>query len=99
MRCPEQLLPPGRQRPRPRASGPIDLRPRQARVALLDRFGFKDRNGDGYRETPDGQAAHRRARHRCPNPGYREMDTQWKKNYGSDRHPDAGPAANVSPSF
>src|SRR5205814_9126032 len=23
--------------------------------ALLDRFGYKDRDGDGYRETPDGK--------------------------------------------
>jgi ABC-type transport system substrate-binding protein len=23
--------------------------------ALLDKFGYKDRNGDGYREAPDGK--------------------------------------------
>jgi len=25
----------------------------QTAKALLDRFGYKDRDGDGYRETPD----------------------------------------------
>jgi len=34
------------------AKDPFD--PAGAR-ALLDRFGYKDRNGDGYRETPDGK--------------------------------------------
>jgi len=33
---------------------PVPYDPAAAR-ALLDRFGFKDRDGDGYRETPDGK--------------------------------------------
>ena len=30
--------------------------------ALLDRFGYKDRDGDGYRELPDGKRSDARAR-------------------------------------
>jgi ABC-type transport system substrate-binding protein len=47
--------------------------------ALLDRFGFKDRDGDGYRETPDGKPL-TVVRGTLPESWYREMDTQWKKN-------------------
>jgi ABC-type transport system substrate-binding protein len=47
--------------------------------ALLDRFGFKDRNGDGYRETPDGKPLVVR-RGTLPESWYREADTLFKKN-------------------
>ena len=47
--------------------------------ALLDRFGFKDRDGDGYRETPDGKPLVV-VRGTLPGSWYREMDTLWKKN-------------------
>jgi oligopeptide transport system substrate-binding protein len=47
--------------------------------ALLDRFGFKDRDGDGYRETPDGKQL-TVVRGTLPESWYREMDTLWKKN-------------------
>jgi ABC-type transport system substrate-binding protein len=47
--------------------------------ALLDRFGFKDRDGDGYREGPDGKAL-TLMRATLPESWYREVDTLWKKN-------------------
>jgi ABC-type transport system substrate-binding protein len=47
--------------------------------ALLDRFGFKDRDGDGYRETPDGKPL-TLVRGTLPESWYREIDTLWKKN-------------------
>ncbi len=47
--------------------------------ALLDRFGFRDRDGDGYRETPDGKRLVV-TRGTLPESWYREADTLWKKN-------------------
>lgn len=45
--------------------------------ALLDRFGFKAR--DGYRETPEGKPL-TLIRGTLPESWYREVDTLWKKN-------------------
>ncbi len=73
-----QLLP-------PQVSGHDTTMPYQsiydpaAARALLDRFGFKDRDGDGYRETPDGKPL-TLVRGTLPESWYREMDTMWKKN-------------------
>jgi ABC-type transport system substrate-binding protein len=47
--------------------------------ALLDRFGYKDRDGDGYRETPDGKPL-TIERWSTPNSASREGDELWKKN-------------------
>jgi len=47
--------------------------------ALLDRFGYKDRDGDGYRETPDGKPL-AIERWSTPNSAAREGDELWKKN-------------------
>ena len=47
--------------------------------ALLDRFGYKDRNGDGYRETPDGKAL-TIERWSTPASASRQSDELWKKN-------------------
>jgi oligopeptide transport system substrate-binding protein len=47
--------------------------------ALLDRFGFKDRDGDGYRETPDGKPLVLE-RWSLPTSLARQEDEQWKKN-------------------
>jgi len=47
--------------------------------ALLDRFGYKDRDGDGYREAPDGKPL-TIERWSSPNSGAREGDELWKKN-------------------
>ena len=47
--------------------------------ALLDRFGYKDRDGDGYRETPDGKPLVLE-RWSSPSSAAREGDELWKKN-------------------
>jgi oligopeptide transport system substrate-binding protein len=47
--------------------------------ALLDRFGYKDRNGDGYRELPDGKPLVIEYWSR-PTSGERQIDELWKKN-------------------
>ena len=73
-----QLLPPGVSGHDPSLPPKSLYDPAGAR-ALLDRFGFKDRDGDGYRETPDGKPL-TVVRGTLPESWYREMDTQWKKN-------------------
>jgi len=47
--------------------------------ALLDRFGYKDRDGDGYREMPDGKPLVLE-RWSAPTLFSRQEDEQWKKN-------------------
>jgi ABC-type transport system substrate-binding protein len=47
--------------------------------ALLDRFGYKDRDGDGYRELPDGTPLVIE-RWSTPTSAAREGDELWKKN-------------------
>ena len=47
--------------------------------ALLDRFGYKDRNGDGYRESPDGKPLVLE-RWSAPTLLSRQEDEQFKKN-------------------
>ena len=47
--------------------------------ALLDRFGYKDRDGDGYREAPDGKALVIE-RWSAPTSATRQGDELWKKN-------------------
>ena len=47
--------------------------------ALLDRFGYKDRDGDGYREMPDGKPL-TIERWSTPNSASRQADELWKKN-------------------
>ena len=47
--------------------------------ALLDKFGYKDRNGDGYREAPDGKPLVLE-RWSAPTTLSRQADEQWKKN-------------------
>jgi oligopeptide transport system substrate-binding protein len=73
-----QLLPPGSTtfdttRPTKSAYDPAAAR------ALLDRFGFKDRDGDGYRETPDGKPL-TIVGGTLPESWYRESDTLFKRN-------------------
>jgi ABC-type transport system substrate-binding protein len=48
-------IPPGHRGLRPEAQDAAQLYDPAASRALLDRFGYKDRDGDGYRETPDGK--------------------------------------------
>jgi len=73
-----QLLPPGVSGHDPNLPAKSIYDPVGAR-ALLDRFGFKDRDGDGYRETPDGKPL-TVVRGTLPESWYREADTLWKKN-------------------
>ena len=47
--------------------------------ALLDRFGYKDRDGDGYREAPDGKPLVLE-RWSSPTSLARQENEQWKKN-------------------
>jgi ABC-type transport system substrate-binding protein len=73
-----QLLPPGVSGHDPSLPAKSIYDPAGAR-ALLDRFGFKDRDGDGYRETPEGKPL-TVVRGTLPESWYREADTLWKKN-------------------
>lgn len=73
-----QLLPPGSTGFDPSLPTKSPYDPAAAR-ALLDRFGFKDRDGDGYRETPDGKPLVI-VRGTMPESWYREADTLFKKN-------------------
>jgi ABC-type transport system substrate-binding protein len=47
--------------------------------ALLDRFGYKDRDGDGYREMPDGKPLVLE-RWSTPNSAARQADELWERN-------------------
>ncbi len=47
--------------------------------ALLDRFGYKDRDGDGYRELPDGKPLVLE-KWSAPTSAQRQADELWKKN-------------------
>jgi oligopeptide transport system substrate-binding protein len=47
--------------------------------ALLDKFGYKDRNGDGFREAPDGKPL-LLERWSVPNSAQRQADELWKRN-------------------
>lgn len=47
--------------------------------ALLDLYGYLDRNGDGWRELPDGRALVLRAATQ-PDQRYRELNDLWQKN-------------------
>ena len=73
-----QLLPPGVDG-HDDSLAPKSIYDPAAARALLDRFGFKDRDGDGYRETPDGKPL-TLVRGTLPESWYREVDTLWKKN-------------------
>jgi ABC-type transport system substrate-binding protein len=73
-----QLPPPGvpGHDPAQRQRVPFDLA--AARV-LLDRFGYKDRDGDGYRELPDGKPL-TIVKGSTPDAAARDTDDLWKKN-------------------
>jgi len=73
-----QLLPPGVAGHDPSVPPRSLYDPAGAR-ALLDRFGFRDVDGDGYRETPEGKPL-TVVRGTLPESWYREADTLWKKN-------------------
>ena len=73
-----QLLPPG-VNGHDSSLPPKSLYDPAAARALLDRFGYKDVDGDGYRETPEGKPL-TLIRGTLPESWYREADTLWRKN-------------------
>ena len=73
-----QLLPPHTEGHDPSGRNATAFDPAAAR-ALLDRFGWKDRDGDGYRESPDGRPfvlVHSST----PDSRSREADTLWLRS-------------------
>jgi ABC-type transport system substrate-binding protein len=72
-----QLLPPGLDGYDPKVP-PRAYDPAAAR-ALLDRFGYKDRDGDGYRECPDGSPLVL-TQNSLPDSLARQGDELWLKN-------------------
>ena len=48
-------------------------------MALLDMYGYVDRNGDGYRELPDGSPLVIERRSQSDSE-YRQLDALWQKN-------------------
>ncbi|HEY2816741.1 MAG TPA: ABC transporter substrate-binding protein [Casimicrobiaceae bacterium] len=50
-----------------------------AAKALLDKFGYKDRDGDGYRELPDGRPLMIKMAS-TPSGEDRQQDEMWKRN-------------------
>ena len=71
-------IPPGIEGHDPRRTSAQVYDPAAAR-ALLDRFGYRDRDGDGFREQPDGRALVLE-RWSTPNSAQRQADELWKKN-------------------
>ena len=62
----------------PKYVAPYGYDPRAAR-ALLDKFGYKDRDGDGYRELPDGKPLTLVLASTTDNAA-RASDELWKRN-------------------
>jgi len=61
----------------------LEYSPAKAK-ALLDRFGYVDRDGDGYPQAPDGHALLLPAR-LGPTLRERQRNELWKKVDGRDR--------------
>ncbi len=73
-----QLVPPPLYGHDPKYVAPYSFDPRAAR-ALLDRFGYKDRDGDGFRELPDGKPLTLVLASTTDNVA-RTRDELWKRN-------------------
>ena len=73
-----QILPPGTSGHDPKLPAKSSYDPVAAR-ALLDRFGYKDRDGDGFREGPDGKPLVL-VQSSPPDSASRESNTLWLKN-------------------
>ena len=73
-----QLVPPSVPGHDPTISARSAYDPAAAR-ALLDKFGYKDRNGDGYRETPDGKPL-TITKASTPDAADRTENELWKKS-------------------
>jgi ABC-type transport system substrate-binding protein len=76
-----QPIPPGLIGHEPGFNGRPDYDPELAR-ALLERFGYRDRDGDGYREQPDGTPL-RIVKASSPTARERELDELWKRSMDS----------------
>jgi ABC-type transport system substrate-binding protein len=74
----DQPVPPGLYGNDPSVGVKVPYDPAAAR-ALLDRFGYKDRDGDGYRETPDGKPLTLR-KGSTTDAEARSSDELWKRN-------------------
>jgi ABC-type transport system substrate-binding protein len=74
----DQPVPPGLYGNDPSIGVKIPYDPAAAR-ALLDRFGYKDRDGDGYRETPDGKPLTLQ-KGSTTDAEARSADELWKRN-------------------
>jgi ABC-type transport system substrate-binding protein len=73
-----QLVPPGIPGHDPTFAAKNRYDPAAAR-ALLDKFGYKDRDGDGYREAPDGREL-RITKASTPDASDRNENELWKKS-------------------
>ena len=73
-----QIIPPGMSGHDPTLDVRIRYDVRAAR-ALLDKFGYKDRDGDGFRETPDGKPL-TIALASPPSTQDRQGDELWKRS-------------------
>ena len=73
------LVPPGIAGHDPNWKLDAQLHDPAAARALLDRFGWKDRDGDGYRETPEGKPFVLE-RWSVPTSAQRQADELWRKN-------------------
>ncbi|HKP65072.1 MAG TPA: ABC transporter substrate-binding protein, partial [Casimicrobiaceae bacterium] len=74
----DQPIPPGLYGNDPSIGVKVPYDPVAAR-ALLDRFGYKDRDGDGYRETPDGKPLTLQ-KGSTTDAEARSADELWKRN-------------------
>ena len=74
----DQPVPPGLLGHDKTIAVPTPYDPAAAR-ALLDRFGYRDRDGDGYRETPDGKPL-TLAKGSTTDAPARASDELWKRN-------------------
>jgi oligopeptide transport system substrate-binding protein len=76
-----QIIPPTQTGHRPKIKNSIRHDPQLAN-ALLDHFGYKDKDGDGFRDMPDGSPL-LITRSTTPRALDREVDELWKKAFDS----------------
>ena len=74
-----QMSPPWTEGYDPKRTAPLQKHDPAAARALLDRFGYKDRDGDGFREMPDGKPLVVE-KASTPNATDRVSDEIWKRS-------------------